>query len=95
MVGVGGIEGVFILTAPHTGGDRQIDGGSGHTVLLRSDGTAVACGCNLDRQCLIPALDGGLAYVQVDAGCCHTTLLRSDGMAVAVWLSLTSSTALH
>ena len=33
-----------------------------HTVLLKSDGTAVACGSNRDGQCDIPALAEGEAY---------------------------------
>ena len=36
--------------------------GDAHTVLLRSDGTAVACGRNSDGQCDLPALEGGLTY---------------------------------
>ncbi|CAK9116665.1 unnamed protein product [Durusdinium trenchii] len=54
-----------------------------HTVLLRSDGSAVACGCNHDGQCNIPPLEEGMSYTQVFAGFSHTVLLRSDGHAVA------------
>ena len=54
-----------------------------HTVLLRSDGHAVACGKNDDGQCDIPSLDKGISYRQVSAGGCHTVLLRSDGEAAA------------
>ena len=54
-----------------------------HTVLLRSDGLAVACGNNRDGQCDIPALEAGLLYTQVSTGPDHTVLLRSDGCAVA------------
>ena len=51
-------------------------------VLLRSDGTAVACGHNqLGHD--IPALDGDLIYTQVAVGTSHTVLLRNDGTAVA------------
>ena len=57
--------------------------GCSHTVLLRSDGQAVACGLNTDGQCSIPRLDEGLSYSQVSAGHSHTVLLRSDGHAVA------------
>mmetsp|Transcript_74294 Transcript_74294/g.207586 ORF Transcript_74294/g.207586 Transcript_74294/m.207586 type:complete len:168 (+) Transcript_74294:62-565(+) len=57
--------------------------GETHTVLLRSDGTAVACGDNRDAQCDLPPLGAGQTYVQVAAGLEHTVLLRSDGMAVA------------
>merc|ERR1712232_233225 len=61
----------------------QVAAGSDHTVLLRSDGSAVACGGNAKGQCDIPALDGQLSYTQVAAGHSHTVLLRSDGSAVA------------
>ncbi|CAK0879865.1 unnamed protein product, partial [Prorocentrum cordatum] len=53
-----------------------------HTALLRSDGTAVACGCNSFGQCDLPALVAGLIYLQVAAGGEHTVLLRSDGTVV-------------
>ena len=61
----------------------QISAQQFHTVLLRSDGTAVACGQNFTGECNIPALDDGLLYTQVSAGACHTVLLRSDGNVVA------------
>merc|ERR1719356_208975 len=61
----------------------QVAAGTHHTVLLRSDGSAVACGGNDDGECEIPALMEGLTYTQVAAGACHTVLLRSDGSAVA------------
>ena len=54
-----------------------------HTVLLKSDGTAVACGYKGYGQCDLPALDGGPPFTQVAAGYRHTILLRSDGTAVA------------
>eukprot|EP00438_Fugacium_kawagutii_P018618 Skav221477 [mRNA] locus=scaffold2365:24844:25497:- [translate_table: standard] len=53
------------------------------TVLLRSDGSAIACGENFFRQCNIPILEEGLSYTQVSAGDSHTVLLRSDGSVVA------------
>ena len=40
----------------------QVAAGSCHTVLLRCDGTAVACGSNSVGQCNIPALDGVLTF---------------------------------
>ncbi|CAK0799045.1 unnamed protein product [Prorocentrum cordatum] len=61
----------------------QVAAGERHTVLLRSDGTAVACGGNHVGQCDLPALPAGLTYMQVAAGQWHTVLLRSDGTAVA------------
>ena len=53
------------------------------TLLLRSDGTAVACGDNSSGEFEIPALDEGISYIQVSAGTYHSVLLRSDGHAVA------------
>ncbi|CAK0800355.1 unnamed protein product, partial [Prorocentrum cordatum] len=61
----------------------RVAAGGRHTVLLRSDGTAVACGDNDDGQCVLPALPAGLTYTQVAAGGRHAVLLRSDGTAVA------------
>ena len=54
-----------------------------HTVLLRSDGQAVAFGFNHCGQCDVPALPPGTQYIQAAAGAGHTVLLRSDGQAVA------------
>eukprot|EP00434_Breviolum_minutum_P025505 symbB.v1.2.022536.t1/scaffold2007.1/size92683/1 len=65
------------------GGHGQVSAGAFHTVLLRSNGQAVACGSNSDGQCTIPPLDEGLSYSQVSAGGGHTVLLRSNGQAVA------------
>eukprot|EP00435_Cladocopium_sp_Y103_P074187 s257_g47.t1 len=62
----------------------QISAGSDHTVLLRSDGSAVATGYNQYGQCNIPPLNEGMAYTQISAGHFHTVLLRSDGSAVAI-----------
>jgi len=63
----------------------QVACGSYHTVLLRSDGSVVACGDNLVGQCSIPRLEGGMTYLQVAAGhLAHTVLLRSDGDALAI-----------
>jgi len=57
--------------------------GDCHTVLLRSDGQAVACGDNRCGQCDIPELDDTVTYTHAVAGSLHTVLLRSDGQAVA------------
>ena len=54
-----------------------------HTVLLRSDGCAVACGRNDAGQCNMPELEKGESYTQVSAGGFYTVLLRSNGTAVA------------
>ena len=61
----------------------QVSAGCGHTVLLQSDGTAVACGENSVGQYTIPLLDDGISYTMVSAGEKHTVLLRSDGNAAA------------
>ena len=61
----------------------QVSAGGDHTVLLRSDGTALACGNNEDGQCNIPPLDDGISYTQISAGNVHTVFLRNDGTAVA------------
>ena len=65
----------------------MVSAGAAHTVLLRSDGCAVAFGWNHDGSCSIPPLDENLTYTQVSAGGCHTVLLRSDGFAVACGLN--------
>ena len=61
----------------------MVSAGYRHTVLDRSDGSAVACGENSSGQCDIPQLERGMRYTQASAGCGHTVLLRSDGTAVA------------
>ena len=61
----------------------QISAGSGHTVLLRSDGNVVACGKNNEGQCNILPLDEGVSNTQISAGGGHTVLLRSDGSVAA------------
>ena len=61
----------------------QVAAGAQHTILVRSDGIAVACGNNHGRHCRFPALVRGLTYAQVAAGYGHAVLLRSDGIAVA------------
>jgi hypothetical protein len=55
-----------------------------HSVLLKSDGSAIATGNNHYAQCNIPPLDEGMAYTQISAGGAHTVLLRSDGRVVAI-----------
>lgn len=62
---------------------EQVSAGSEHTVLLRSDGAATACGDNSSGQCDLPALADGVRYTQVSAGGSHTVLLRSDFGAMA------------
>ena len=50
--------------------------GFGHTVLLRSDGSAVACGQKADGRCDLPALVADPGYTQVAAGARLAVLLR-------------------
>ena len=61
----------------------HVSAGGRHTVLLRSDGHAVACGSNAFGQCRIPEFLDGQFYVQVLAMKGHTVLLRNDGRALA------------
>ena len=63
----------------------MVSAGMDHTVLLRSDGVAVACGMNCFGQCDIPSLPKRMTYnypgfVRRNA---NSTTLRSDGKAVA------------
>jgi len=55
----------------------------GYTVARRSDGSVVAWGNNFLGQCDVPALPGGLTYVEVAAGGAHVVARRSDGSVVA------------
>ena len=57
--------------------------GMKHTVLLRSDGMAVAFGHNRERQFDVPQPGAGVTYTQAAAGGHHTVLLTNDGAAVA------------
>ena len=61
----------------------QVAAGGLRTVLLRSNGSAVACGFYYVGICFIPALVGQLTCAQVAAVGLRTVLLRSDGSAVA------------
>ena len=61
----------------------MVSAGFDHTVLLRGDGVAMACGTNFCGQCDIPRLEDGMKYTQVSAGQKYSVLLRSDGVAVA------------
>jgi hypothetical protein len=58
----------------------QVAAGGIHSVLLRSDGSAVACGGNNYGQCDIPPLEEGLSYLQVSAGGFHTVLLSAPAL---------------
>ena len=60
-----------------------VDTGRNHTVLLASDGTAVACGRNTFGECNVPALSDGVIYTQVAIGGDCTFLLTSNGTVEA------------
>merc|ERR1712172_394690 len=55
----------------------QVSAGDCHTVLLRSDGTAVACGANGVGQCRIPAPEDGVFFVP--------TSLSTPDLVVQLW----------
>ena len=61
----------------------EVSAGCLHTVLLRSDGGAVATGWNVNGRCDLPEAEDGRWYTQVCAVYDHTVLLRSDGTAVS------------
>ena len=63
--------------------EQMVAAGLSHTVLLRSDGAAVACGDICDGHCDLPALEAGLTYVAASAGSNHTVLLKSNWAAAA------------
>ena len=60
----------------------QVSAGFAHTVLLRNDGRAVACGDNTEGQCNIPPLRSAVTYTGVAAGARMSVLSRSDGYVV-------------
>jgi hypothetical protein len=62
---------------------KQVAAGGSHSVLLRSDGTAVACGSDYCGECELPGAGGSLTYTQASAGFGHTVLVKSDGTALA------------
>ena len=53
-----------------------------HTVILRSDGDAVAFGLDDHGQCSVPPLPSGVRYVNAAVGGLHTVLLNDNGRAV-------------
>jgi hypothetical protein len=59
----------------------MVAAGGSHTVGLKSDGTVVAVGVDIDGQCDVSSWTG---ITQVAAGGHHTVGLKSDGTVVAV-----------
>lgn len=55
----------------------QVAAGSDHTVLLRSDGCAVACGRNDEGRCDIPEPESGVSYCQVRQ---HENRVEEEGV---------------
>jgi hypothetical protein len=62
----------------------DLDGGKGHSLARRSDGSVVAWGSNSDGQCNVPGLPVGLTYTQVSAGLNHSVAVVSDG-SLRLW----------
>lgn len=61
--------------------------GGNHSLLVRSDGSALALGSNHAGQCAVPDLPDGLFYTSAAAGAGHSILLRNDGAAIAFGLN--------
>jgi alpha-tubulin suppressor-like RCC1 family protein len=59
---------IFPRVTPIVWANVQVSAGGNHTVLLRSDGHAVACGQNIFGQCNVPPLAEGMTYTQVRMG---------------------------
>ena len=58
-----------------------LSAGANHTVGLKSDGTVIAVGGNLNGQCNV---EDWKDIVSVSAGAYHTVGLKADGTAIAV-----------
>ena len=56
---------------------RDVCCGGHHTIIHKTDGTAVACGLNRHGQCMLPQ---DMVCKQVHAGAFHTGLLHTDGI---------------
>merc|ERR1712014_449801 len=65
----------------------QVSAGSCHTVLLRSDGHAVAVGLNSDGQCNMPELVHDAAHVDHSSGVLVRQLLCKELGAAHVSMS--------
>ena len=66
----------------------QVAAGGDHTVLLKSDGTAVAFGGNCHGECNIPALAAGVKYTS-NEGMSRTVLSLHFGNGYAAFCLLT------
>merc|ERR1712107_175023 len=61
----------------------SVAAGEMHTILVRSDGQAVALnGCDKDEWKLAPAPPDGIVYTSAAGGLRHSVLIRNDGTAV-------------
>ena len=69
---------------------NQVSGGSLHTVLLRSDGGAVAIGYNTHGQCDIPLPEPGISYVG-DLTCARDVALQLEAVVEGDSVSLICS----
>jgi alpha-tubulin suppressor-like RCC1 family protein len=63
----------------------MISAGSYHTVGMKADGTAVACGMNFDKQC---DLSGFKDLKMISAGQTHTLGLKQDGTVISAGSAL-------
>lgn len=61
----------------------ELSGGEDHTLALRSNGSVIAWGDNVQGQLNVPALPPGLTYVEVDAAWVTSLARRSDGSVIA------------
>jgi alpha-tubulin suppressor-like RCC1 family protein len=66
-----------------SGSFAELDVGQVHILARRPDGSVVAWGGNIRRQCVVPPLPAGLSYVEISAGDDHSVARRSDGSVVA------------
>ena len=60
----------------------RVEAAEGRSLLIRSDGAAIAFGF-ARYETMVPDLPPGLRYTRVTGGSFHTVFLRSDGMALA------------
>lgn len=86
LAGSGGMSAEEVERAAELAGLRsalplgRLDAGRNHTLYLRDDGSAAACGDNSAGQCDVGGWSG---IVQLCAGAEHSLALRSDGTVLA------------